>query len=207
MNIEQAYNRWAKVYDAMQNRTRDLDKQAVEIFFKDKYFYRIIEIGCGTGKNTEYLQHHTNQLIAVDFSQNMLLKAREKIANPNVVFFQADINKDWTFATQQADIITCSLVLEHIENLFPIMQKAANSLNEGGYLFISELHPFKQYMGGQANFDIDGENIQVVAFTHHMSDFINAAGKAGLVLEYMEEYFVEKDSIKEPRLLVLLFRK
>jgi len=52
MNTEKAYNIWAEEYDSNSNKTRDLDYQST-IDTLDKYkFSKVIELGCGTGKNT-----------------------------------------------------------------------------------------------------------------------------------------------------------
>ena len=44
----------------------------------------------------------------------MLAKAKEKITSPKVNFVQADILQDWSFATEKYDLVSFSLVLEHI---------------------------------------------------------------------------------------------
>ena len=80
-------------------------------------------------------------------------------------------------------------------------------LKPGGYLYISELHPFKQYNGSKARFDT-AEGTQVVTcFNHHITDFTNAAKANGFNLVSMNEYFDEDDRGTIPRLLTLLFRK
>ncbi len=56
-----------------------------------------------------------NRITAIDFSPEMLNSAKEKITDNRVHFEQADIAKPWTL--DKADFITCSLVLEHIQDL------------------------------------------------------------------------------------------
>ena len=78
MSIEKAYNIWAKQYDTNINRTRDLDKVA-KIETLSKYdFESVLELGCGTGKNTKWLLEKAKRIIGLDFSQEMLNKAKEK---------------------------------------------------------------------------------------------------------------------------------
>jgi len=51
-NVQQGYNRWANSYDAVENKTRDMDKMATQTVLKDILFGNVLELGCGTGKNT-----------------------------------------------------------------------------------------------------------------------------------------------------------
>ncbi|EMR03236.1 Methyltransferase domain protein [Cesiribacter andamanensis AMV16] len=138
----------------------------------------------------------------------MLQKAKEKISAPNVHFFQADISEEWGFARQGGyDLVSVSLVLEHLPALEPVFQKAAAALQPGGRLYVGELHPFKQYSGSKARFDA-AEGTQVLScFTHHVSDFTEAARQAGLELLVLREYFDQEDRAGLPRILALLFRK
>ena len=145
--------------------------------------------------------------MAVDLSEEMLAKARSKIDSDKVIFHQADINNKWSFATQKFDLVTFSLVLEHIENLEPVFKKAANSTAKGGYIYIGELHPFKQYSGTKARFETT-DGIQVVScFNLHLSDFTEAAQKNGFEIVCLQEYFDEPDKKNIPRILSILFRK
>ena len=78
MSIEKAYNAWAEQYDTNENKTRDLDiKATVESLSKYK-FKHVLELGCGTGKNTSWLLTKAERVIGLDFSQEMLNIAREK---------------------------------------------------------------------------------------------------------------------------------
>jgi ubiquinone/menaquinone biosynthesis C-methylase UbiE len=70
---------------------------------------------------------------------------------------------------------TCNLVLEHVRDLSFIFKEASRVLVESGQFFISELHPFRQYQGTQANFFRNQQRTEIQAFVHHISDFTSAA--------------------------------
>jgi len=55
MKPEQAYNSWASQYDTDENKTRDLEAKALREVFSIISFNTVLEIGCGTGKNSEWL--------------------------------------------------------------------------------------------------------------------------------------------------------
>ena len=206
MDIKQAYNSWAQQYDTNENKTRDLEAKALQTVLAVIEFDNCLEIGCGTGKNSAWLITKAKQLTAVDLSEEMLAKAKQKIIADNVQFIQANITEEWKFGNE-FDLITFSLVLEHIENLEPIFKKASIALADGGHIYIGELHPYKQYAGSKARFQTE-EGLQVLpCFNHHVSDFIQAAKKYGFALVDVDEYFNNDDKTEMPRILTVLLRK
>lgn len=105
------------------------------------------------------------------------------------------------------NLICCSLVLEHIKDLNSIFEKASRVLKEEGQFYICELHPFKQYSGSKASFD-DGNSIQELeVYTHHITDYTEAAKKYGFRLIDLKESFDEDQLETIPRLVSFLFQK
>ena len=207
MNTQQAYDSWASQYDTNHNKTRDLEGQAMQATLASVSFARCLEIGCGTGKNTAWLLGKAAEVTAVDLSAQMLDQARAKIPPARVQFIQADITTSWTFLHSPYDLVSFSLVLEHIENLEPVFQEAARCLNAGGHIYLGELHPFKQYSGTKARFDTPEGRQVVPCFNHHLSDFLLAARKQGLELVEVNEFFDHPDRKGIPRILTILFKK
>jgi ubiquinone/menaquinone biosynthesis C-methylase UbiE len=207
MDTRQAYNFWSQQYDSNNNKTRDLEAYALRTFLPNIYFSNCLEIGCGTGKNTEWLTTKAKQIIAVDLSEDMLAKAKEKISSTSVQFVQADITGSWTFAEKLFDLVTFSLVLEHIQNLDHIFSEVSKYLVEGGHVYIGELHPFKQYNGTKARFETT-EGTQVLeCFNHHIFEFVQTAKKHKFTIIDINEYFDDNDSATIPRILTLLLKK
>ena len=167
----------------------------------------ILDIGCGTGKNTSFLAQIGVSIHALDFSQGMIEIAKEKVLAKNVSFSIADLTKRWPCENETYDLITCNLVLEHIQTLDHIFSEVARTLQPAGKFLANELHPFKQYQGTKARFERTGKTIEVEAFTHHVSDFINAATTNRLKLDMLNEYWHEADQNKPPRLISFVFEK
>jgi malonyl-CoA O-methyltransferase len=167
---------------------------------------RLIEVGCGTGKNTEFLARIGERLHAIDFSEAMIARAREKCRDlSSVTFSVADIIRRWPAADHSADLVTCNLVLEHVREMAPVFSEAGRVLAAGGTLFVSELHPFRQYIGGAANFSRHEKTTRIPAFVHHVSDFLDAARTSGFRLKRLQEWWHDNDDGKPPRLLSFLF--
>jgi len=55
LEIQKAYDEWAEIYDINENPTRDLNMEAIRKAPLDLDGKRVLEIGCGTGLNTEFL--------------------------------------------------------------------------------------------------------------------------------------------------------
>lgn len=207
MTIEKAYNIWANQYDTNKNSTRDLDHKATVQTLKEYKFENVIELGCGTGKNTLYLFKRAKKVLALDFSQEMLNIAKAKINDPRVNFQKADITKKWKVNDSFADLITSSLILEHIEDLDFIFQQVFMKLKTEGLFFISELHPFKQYSGTKARFEDEDGIKELTTFTHHISEFTNSAKLNNFKLLEFNEWFDTETENKVPRLVSFVFQK
>lgn len=207
MDTKKGYDIWSKHYDSDNNKTRDLEAKALRTTLTNIHFDNCLEIGCGTGKNSEWLITKAKLITSVDLSDKMLAKAKEKIKSDKVNFQQADIIKDWNFLKEKFDLISFSLVLEHIENLEHIFKEASKVTVRGGYIYIGELHPFKQYLGTKARFETEKGIEVLTCFNHNISDFIKAAKKYGFEIVELNEFFDKDDKTTVPRILAFLFRK
>ena len=211
--IAAAYNEWAETYDTDHNRTRDLAAQILRqahLNFADR---RVIEVGCGTGRNTEWLSQLAagpREIVALDFSEEMLARARVRVHDPRACFVQHDVRTAWPLADSSADVVIAMLVLEHVEHLEPVFAEAFRTLNAGGELFICELHPVRQLLGGQAQFTSTqtGEHRRVPAFLHNTSEYVQAGLSCGFELLHLGEWR-DADALRSdfPRLLSLHFRQ
>ena len=205
MDTREAYNHWAQSYDTVNNKTRDLEQLAARTFLANANFSNVVEIGCGTGKNTTWISEKAAHLLAVDFSEEMMNIARVKITSSHVQFKQADITKPWHFGN--STLVTCSLVLEHIENIDFIFQQVSATLEPDGCFYLCELHPYKQLQASRAKFEYAGRLIQLEYFVHHISDYFSAAQKNGLQCVRLQEWFDDNNRNETPRLVAFLFQK
>ena len=207
MDTKKAYDIWSSQYDTNDNKTRDLEAKALRTTLEKLSFNNCLEIGCGTGKNTEWLITKAKQITAVDLSEEMLVRAKEKIKSNTVNFLQADITKEWNFIKEKFDLVSFSLVLEHIENLDHIFKEASKVIVPRGYVYVGELHPYKQYLGTKARFETENGIEVLNCFNHNISDFIQAAEKYGSKITELKEFFDSDDRTTVPRILTLVFQK
>jgi ubiquinone/menaquinone biosynthesis C-methylase UbiE len=205
MSVRDAYNTWSASYDSDRNLTRDLDAIVTRDLLSQRRYRAILELGCGTGKNTALLVRLGERVQALDFSAGMIAQAQAKIAAEHLSFALADLTERWPCADRSVDLIVCNLVLEHIADLDWIFAEAARVLLPDGQFFLCELHPFKQYQGAQARFQRDQQQVLIPAFVHHISDFLKAAASHGLRLQRLDEWWHAEDQNTPPRLVSFIF--
>ena len=209
-DVAQAYDRWSRRYDDDHNATRDLDARVVRQSPLHVADGRVLELGCGTGKNSEWLAAQARTLVALDFSPGMLDVARRRVRSERVRFVEHDITRPWPVAPSSIDVVVGNLVLEHVRDLGPIYAEAARVLRSGGELFLCELHPYRQLRGGQAHFeDADtNETVPVTAYRHSVSEYVNGGIAAGFTLRALGEHVEDSAPAgAPPRLLSVLFER
>ena len=203
--IIDSYNTWAYQYDNNINPTRDLDKSITKQFLSKIDFFNVLELGCGSGKNSEWLITTAEKLVGLDFSKNMLDLARNKIKTDKATFINTDLNEKWPVKNNAFDLVTINLALEHIEILDHIFKSSFMKLVQGGKCFVCELHPKKQLTGSRAQFEENGVKIELDVFQHLEEDYIQSAEQAGFKLLDKEDWYDKKNDM--PRLISFLFEK
>ena len=203
--IKNDYNACAYQYDNNINPTRDLDKVVTQESLSDLNFSNVLELGCGSGKNTEWLISKADKLIGLDFSSRMLELARKKISSKNVSFICADLNEKWPVNNNSFDLATINLTLEHIKILDHIFNSLFIKLRKGGKCFVCELHPEKQLAGSKARFQDNGTEIVLDVFQHSELDYVQSAEKVGFSLLAKKDWYDDEKDL--PRLISFLFEK
>lgn len=207
-DVARHYDLWSSSYDADPNVTRDLNADVIRRLPLTLTGRDVLELGCGTGKNTTSLAEHARTVIALDFSSGMLARARERVRKAHVRFVHHDVREPWPVPDAGVDVVVGNLVLEHVADLTPVYAEAARVLRPGGQLFFSELHPERQRRGRQAEFRDPGTGatVRVPAHPHTVSEYLNGGLNAGLVARHLGEW-KEAGAPRDapPRLISLLF--
>jgi len=209
-SVAGAYDRWAASYDEDKNATRDLDAlvmRRVPLVLENR---DVLELGCGTGKNTTFLAEHARKVLAMDFSEAMIARAHQRLTTSNVKFILHDVRELWPVESATVDVVVANLILEHVHDLAPVFFEASRVLRHGGNFFICELHPYRQLHGVQAHFTdaATGETVNVTAHVHTVSEFVNGGIQAGFTLRELGEW-TEEQAVAEapPRLISFLFER
>ena len=214
--VARAYDRWADTYDASPNTTRDLDAVVLRQHGPEVRGHVVLELGSGTGKNTVWLAQRAGHVIALDLSEGMHRAARERLSaagipRERVSFERHDLcERPWPLADESAEMVFANLVLEHVPDIAALCTEVARVLRPGGTFWLSELHPERQRLGGQAHFadETTGETVHVPACRHTVSEYVNAAVAAGMRVRRLGEWREEgADPTAPARLFTMRAKK
>lgn len=180
------YDRWAPIYDGYVNSTVFVDDLTFPPLWAHMKGWRVLELGCGTGRHTIRLAKAGNDVTGLDLSPGMLAEARQKLAGfSNVTLIEGDL---LSTPLDGFDAVITALVLEHIADLDAFFAAAARALKPGSEMYLSEIHPDRIAAGIQANFiDEAGEAVRLTSFAHSDGDITTAAARAGLKLMLQED--------------------
>ena len=200
--VRQGYARWAETYDTQDNPLIVLEKPLARSLLGDVRQLTVADIGCGTGRHALYLAKAGAGVTAVDFAPEMMTQAIEKAKGHNVRFVAHDLTERLPFDKDCFDRVLCCLVLEHISDLDPVIAEMGRICRPGGFIVISELHPAMRLRRLQARFtDTEtGRKVNVESYPHLIADYVNAAVKAGLLIDRIEEHLADESLLeKSPR--------
>lgn len=134
------WNFYAFCYDSLLelNPYREMLSEAVRQL-ELKPGEKILNAGCGTG-NFEMLIAGNNpqtEIVAVDFSESMLKRAKKKCKKfGNVKFQKLDLNNNLPFPDQEFDKIVSINALYALENPEKTIQELGRVLKNGGILVL-----------------------------------------------------------------------
>lgn len=223
---EQAYAQWASVYDTDGNFLQATDDlQLVELLPrfltlagipmssgpKDECPERrcsIIDLGCGTGRNTLKLRTLTPsplvQILGVDSSREMLEVAERKMQSAptdelgaSLRFLQYDIaGQNPTIEGsdfQAAQAVISTLVIEHLE-LQEFFQSVDRLLCRDGFLLLTNMHSDMGKLSQAGFIDENGVKVRPKSIPHTIAEVCQAAEGIGFrALEVMERAIAEGD--------------
>ncbi|KAI2620845.1 putative methyltransferase [Xylaria nigripes] len=197
----EAYDKWADVYDSDGNFLQALDDMELKTLFprflsavKSPKPWRMVDLGCGTGRNTALLLGIPEaEIIALDASKGMLEVARTRLRGAGRGLRLEIFDMLATSATpafvpaHTADGVISTLVVEHVP-LPTFFAHVARLLRPGGVLLLTNMH---SQMGGisQAGFvDVaTGEKIRPTSHAHTVEDVVLEARRHGLEVETDEQ--------------------
>lgn len=112
------------------------ENEALEYVLKNYDFYTVLDVGCGSGIQSNIFLEHGKNVTALDYGNSFYFKNRQNDSNIKLII--ADINK--YESNELYDLVWCSNVLEHQLNPHSFLCKLHSLVKENGILAITVPH-------------------------------------------------------------------
>ena len=192
MPVQAGYAAWAPWYDADGNPLTALEEPAMWTRFGLLKGRAALDLGCGTGRHTIALARAGADVVALDFTPEMMAVGRAKLQDWPVRWVVHRLPEPLPFPDASFDLVVMGLVAEHVAELDSVLAEALRVARPGGRLLLSELHPDRTAEGQKARF-IDPETglRRPIATIHRTLDEYRAiASQSGWVAEGEAELIV-----------------
>lgn len=168
---EELFQNYAKKYDDESFTKGTMGE--VDFIEKEAGYnksFRMLDIGCGTGRHSIELAKRGYTVVGIDLSESMLERAKEKAANENVKidFIQADARHLVYNSEFDLAIMLCEgafPLMETDEMNYSILKNAANALTKNGKLIFTTLnglfplfHSVKDFINQNSSEGMSQEN-------------------------------------------------
>lgn len=132
---DKAAEKLAKYFSGIGSRKADID---LVFCFLPKENPKVFEVGCGDGRDAEYITTLTKNYEGTDISNGMLKVAERRL--PNAKFYQHDILNDEL--PKDLDGVFAFAVFLHLDKdeFRTALQRVYDALHEGGVVYITLKH-------------------------------------------------------------------
>ena len=186
----EAYTGFAQVYDTFMDNVPYDEWREYLVSLLKKYGVEdglVLDMGCGTGAMTRYLDAHGYDMTGIDVSEEMLTIAKEK-SSPDILYLLQDMREFELYGTMRAAVSICdsmNYILEE-DDLLRVFSLVNNYLDPGG-IFIFDLNTVYKYQ------EILGE--QTIAEDREECSFIwdNFYDEEEMINEYDLTVFVQEE--------------
>ena len=188
----EAYTGFAQVYDTFMDNVPYDEWGEYLVSLLKKYGVEdglVLDMGCGTGAMTRYLDAHGYDMTGIDVSEEMLTIAKEK-SSPDILYLLQDMREFELYGTMRAAVSICdsmNYILEE-DDLLQVFSLVNNYLDPGG-IFIFDLNTVYKYQ------EILGE--QTIAEDREECSFIwdNFYDEEEMINEYDLTLFIKEGEL------------
>lgn len=176
-----AYALWAAHYPAeAHNPLMTLEQAAMLDLLPSVAGQRVLDAACGTGRYARLLAARGAVVVGCDHSLDMLRLADGARCGGDLLALP--------FAAGVFDGVVCALAIGHTAALEAAIRELARVLRVGGWLLVSDLHPYQTLRGAERTFrGADGRHYAVEHHLYTMETTLTALTANGLTLEALRE--------------------
>jgi ubiquinone/menaquinone biosynthesis C-methylase UbiE len=140
MNSNSYFNEVANQWDTMRSGFfSEIVREKAYNMVKIEQGKTAADIGAGTGFITEGLAHKGLNVIAVDFSEEMLNQMKEKFKCYNNIDYRQGESENIPIETDTIDYAMANMYLHHVESPSVAIREMARIIKPGGSLILTDL--------------------------------------------------------------------
>lgn len=190
----EGYDRWAANYDTMGNWLLELEEPEVDRALGDVAGLDVLDVGAGTGRHAVRLAAAGARVTAIDFSEEMLARARAKPGADRVRWITHDVRTPLPFVDRSFARVLSALVLEHVPpaGLGLFFSELRRVALPDGRIVVTAMHPAMFLKGISANFHNEEGEVRPRSYVATLSDYVMSAIDAGLVIVRLSEHSVDE---------------
>jgi SAM-dependent methyltransferase len=176
-----------------------LERPATLSLLPDVWGKRALDVGCGTGRYTEWLVENGAEVIGFDASPRMLAHAKERVGERAELRLH-DLNEPLDFVEDDSiDLVLAPLVLDYIEDWRPVLVEFRRVLRDDGILVFSVGHPTIDFIlkeGEKCYFEVErfdmwwtgfGERVLMPSYRRPLQNITDALQEADFDLDRLVE--------------------
>lgn len=175
--VREGYDLWADSYDRTPNPVVAMDSRHTLNLLRPKPGQKILDAGCGTGRNLARIVAGGAQAYGMDFSLGMLRVAHKRVSGVPLV--QADLQAEFPFRPGEFQSVLCALIGEHLDKLAFTLRQLHAMLEPGGWMVFSVYHPDLAEAGKEANFAVGSTEYRLGAIRYSAEDYPRMMRDAG----------------------------
>ena len=189
VNTREGYDRWAASYDDEGNPLLALEEPEVDKALGGVAGLDVLDAGTGTGRHALRLAARGARVVAVDFSDQMLAKARAKRGADLVRFENHDLTRPLPYLDASFDRVLSALVLEHVPDVAGFLRELGRVTRPEGSIVVTAMHPAMFLRGVSARFrhEETGEFLRPRSYVMQVSDYVMGALDADLRIVSLAE--------------------
>lgn len=182
----EGYNLWAESYHEEANPIKKLSDEFILESLPELSGKLLLDAGCGTGRFCMTAVEQRALIVkGIDLSPAMIAEAKKNC--PTGRFECADLS---TAALERYDVIICGLVLGHIDNFEPVLNKLINALNPKGHLILTDFHPYQTIMKAKRTFSHDKKTFEIEHTLHALDEYFTILRNSNIqVVSFKEPFY------------------
>lgn len=173
---ETFFQGYKKIRDNKNNYNDLLEQPAMHDYMPDVRGKRVIDLGCGYGRNcVEFIEKGAVKVVGIDSSKRMLEVARRESEYPEIDYRKLEL-ENLHMIQEKFDVVYSSLVFHYVEDFEKLVKDIAELMEKDGILLFSQEHPIITASPDKNldwNFDEDGTPVSYT-FTNY-----NKPGRRG----------------------------